>query len=110
MKLTMERAQAMMNKNGGSLNLSGTQITTLPDNLTVGDSLYLSGTQINRSKASKVRRLQDGEYAPKRYLYADGILTHVRGCKKSAITSSILARSRGGMWYRMEICMHTATS
>ena len=82
MKLTMERAQAMMNKNGGSLNLSGTQITTLPDNLTVGDSLYLSGTQINRSKASKVRRLQDGEYAPKRYLYADGILTHVRGCKK----------------------------
>ena len=31
---------------GGSLYLSGTQITVLPDNLTVGGSLYLSGTQI----------------------------------------------------------------
>ena len=31
---------------GGSLYLSGTQITSLPDNLTVGGSLYLSGTQI----------------------------------------------------------------
>ncbi len=30
----------------GSLYLSGTQITALPDNLTVGGSLYLSGTQI----------------------------------------------------------------
>ena len=29
-----------------SLYLSGTQITALPDNLTVGSSLYLSGTQI----------------------------------------------------------------
>ena len=31
---------------GGSLDLSGTQITSLPDNLTVGGSLDLSGTQI----------------------------------------------------------------
>ena len=31
---------------GGSLNLSGTQITSLPDNLTVGGYLDLSGTQI----------------------------------------------------------------
>ena len=30
----------------GSLDLSGTQITALPDNLTVTGSLYLSGTQI----------------------------------------------------------------
>ena len=31
---------------GGSLDLSGTQITALPDGLTVGGSLDLSGTQI----------------------------------------------------------------
>jgi len=31
---------------GGSLDLRGTQITSLPDNLTVGGSLYLRGTQI----------------------------------------------------------------
>ncbi|WP_080206176.1 hypothetical protein [Salmonella enterica] len=31
---------------GGSLYLSGTSITTLPDNLTVGGSLHLSGTSI----------------------------------------------------------------
>ena len=31
---------------GGSLYLSGTQITSLPDNLTVGGYLDLSGTQI----------------------------------------------------------------
>ena len=31
---------------GGSLDLSGTPITSLPDNLTVGGWLYLSGTKI----------------------------------------------------------------
>ena len=31
---------------GGYLNLENTQITSLPDNLTVGTSLYLRGTQI----------------------------------------------------------------
>ena len=36
----------MMAENGGSLNLSYTQITALPNNLTVGGSLDLSYTQI----------------------------------------------------------------
>ena len=36
---------------GGSLDLEGTQITALPDNLSVSGSLNLSGTQIT-SKAS----------------------------------------------------------
>ena len=35
MKLTLEQAQEMMERNGGSLYLSGTGITSLPDNLTV---------------------------------------------------------------------------
>ena len=62
MKLTLKRAKAMMEQNGGGLDLSGTQITALQER--------------------KVKRLRDGDYVNKRYVYADGILTHVRGCKK----------------------------
>ena len=60
---------------GWSLYLSGTNITSLPDNLTVGGSLYLSGTGI---KSRKCKKLKDGDYVPGRYIYADGILTHVK--------------------------------
>lgn len=65
---------------GGSLNLRGTQITSLPDNLTVGGSIYNDLTQI--TNPDNYRRPQDGDYVPGRYLYADGILTHVKGCKQ----------------------------
>ncbi len=44
-----DRIKNMMDKNGhisGDLDLSGTQITALPDGLTVGGDLYLRGTQI----------------------------------------------------------------
>ena len=100
MKLTLERAQAIMERNGGSLDLSGTQISSLPnnltvggwldlsgtqisslpDNLTVGGWLYLSGTQIRNRKAYK--RLKHGDYVPGKFLYADGILTHIKSCHK----------------------------
>lgn len=46
MKYTLEELQKIMDDNGGSLYLSGTQITSMPDNLTVGGSLDLSGTEI----------------------------------------------------------------
>ena len=46
MKLTIEEAQNMMKRNSGYLNLRGTPIQTLPDNLTVGGSLNLSDTPI----------------------------------------------------------------
>ena len=124
MKLTMEQAKDIMEKNGGSLDLSGTQITSLPDNLTVGGSLYLSGTQITslpdnltvgggldlsgtqitslpdnltvggslylrgtqikdkEKEKKRVKRLHDGDYVPGKYLYADGILTHVKSSHK----------------------------
>lgn len=36
---TKEELEAIAAKNGGSLYLRGTQITSLPDNLTVGDWL-----------------------------------------------------------------------
>lgn len=38
---------------GGSLDLRGTNITSLPDNLTVGGSLDLEGTSITSNKISK---------------------------------------------------------
>ena len=65
---------------GGYLDLSDTPIQTLPDNLTVGGDLYLRGTQISKKAAiKKANKLHDGDYVPNRYLYADGILTHIKG-------------------------------
>ena len=61
---------------GGWLDIRETQITSLPEGLTVGGSLYLSGTQI--TNRTKFKKLQNGDYVPGRYLYADGILTHVK--------------------------------
>ena len=46
MKLTLEKAKALMDQNNGGLDLSYTGITELPDNLTVGGDLYLSGTGV----------------------------------------------------------------
>lgn len=69
---------------GGYLDLSGTKITALPDNLTVGGWLDLSGTKITDKvkESKKVRRLRDGDYVPGRYIYCDGILTHVRSKRR----------------------------
>jgi len=65
---------------GGSLYLRGTQITALPDGLTVGGSLYLRGTQImNRGHYKK---LENGDYVAGKYLYCDDMLIHVRRKKK----------------------------
>ena len=101
MKLTLEQAQKLMERNGFSLDLRGTGITSLPDNLTVGGwidlegcvaitslpdnltvgiSLDLRGTGI--TDTSKVQYLCDGDYVEGRDLYADGILTHVRKRRK----------------------------
>ena len=44
--LTLAKATAIMDNNGGNLDLCGTQITSLPDNLTVGGGLYLCDTPI----------------------------------------------------------------
>ena len=46
MKLTIDEANKLMNENNGNLDLSWTQITSLPEGLKVGGSLYLRGTQI----------------------------------------------------------------
>lgn len=75
---TLEELQAIMNANGGWLDLRGTGITSLPDNLTVGGSLDLRGTGITNPKYTK---LENGMYVPERYIYADNILTHVKSKK-----------------------------
>ena len=46
MKLTIEEAQNMMERNFGYLDLSDTPIQTLPDSLTVGGYLDLRRTPI----------------------------------------------------------------
>lgn len=81
----------------GNLHLRGTPITELPDGLTVGRSLDLSHSMISElpddltvggfvtgfgGNTSSVKRLEDGDYIPGRYLYADGILTHVNRKRK----------------------------
>ena len=67
---------------GGSLDLSG--LTSIPEgfNPTVGGCLYLSSlTSKERSKV-KCKRLSDGDCVPGKYLYCDGILTHVKKERK----------------------------
>ena len=81
---------------GGILYLSNTKITSLPDNLAVGGSLDLRGTLItslpdNLKVGGRIisyenldhyTRLQNGDYVEGKYLFADGILTHVKRAKK----------------------------
>lgn len=77
MKLTLEDALSRINA-VGSLDLSGTGITALPDNLTVGGSLDLRGTGITAGERRKVKLLRNGDFVDGHYLYCDNILTHVR--------------------------------
>ena len=46
MEFTLEELKKMMEENGGSLDLRGTGITSLPDGLTVGGDLDLRDTGI----------------------------------------------------------------
>ena len=152
MKLTLEDAKRMMKENGGSLDLShtpitslpdglkvggyldleGTQITALPEGLTVGGDLYLRRTPItalpeglavggdlylrdtpitalpedlkvgsyifpHNPNIKKLLKhvLKDGDYVPGKYLYADGILTHVKNRRKSGAYTYYLGKIKG---------------
>ncbi len=71
----------MMDKYG-NLHLSGcTSLTALPDGLTVGGWIYLNNT-IDKRELNKVKKLKDGDYVEGKYLFADGILTHIKKAKK----------------------------
>ena len=100
---------------GGSLDLMGTQITALPEGLTCGGSLYLNntpikalpegltcggsldlrGTQIKSSDAKRVRRLKDGDYVAGKYIYCDGILTHVAKTRKAGDYMLYIGKIKG---------------
>ena len=82
-KLTLEQAEKMMRESGGSLYLYNTPIQSLPDNLTVGGNLDLYNTAIQSlpKERAKVKKLHNGDYVPNKYLYADGILTHIKSRK-----------------------------
>ncbi len=77
----LEELNKHMEECGGWLDLRGTQITSLPDNLTVGGWLDLSGTQITGNRNYK--HLQNGDYVEGKYLYADNILVHIKKAKKA---------------------------
>ena len=68
----------------GWLDLSDcTGLTSLPEGLTVGGRLYLYGcTGLPIGEERKVRKPVNGEYVAGRYLYADGILTHIKKKKQ----------------------------
>lgn len=100
MKLTLKKANEMMNKSGGSLDLSGcTGLTSLPEGLTVGGYLYLCGTGINHAENPaeriKIKHLRDGDCVPGRYLYADGILTHIKKTKKAGAYTLYIGKIPG---------------
>ena len=85
MTYTLEQLERMKDR-FGSLYLSGcTGLSALPDGLTVGGSLNLSGCtglENIRKERSEVKHLNEGDYFPGRYIYCDGILTHVKKEKK----------------------------
>ena len=67
---------------GGNLGLDG--LTSIPEgfNPTVGGNLWLDGLTIVKRAKVRINRPVPGFYKPGEYLYADGILTHVKGTKK----------------------------
>ena len=78
MRLSIKTARKMMEAADGNLYLRGTGITSLPEGLTVGGGLDLRGTGIMCDELIKVKKLHDGDYSPGKWIYADGILTHVK--------------------------------
>ena len=96
-KFTLEELNEMMEDNGGSLDLENcTQITALPEGLTVGGYLDLRGTQITAlpegltvggyldldnctqiKNDDKYHRLREGDFVDGKYIYCDGMLTHI---------------------------------
>lgn len=92
MKLTLEEAYELTDS-GGSLNLQGTQITALPDNLTVGGWLNLRDTVI--TAGAKYKRLNAGDYVYGRYLYADGILSHIKASRRVGDYTLYIGKIKG---------------
>ena len=113
MKYTLEKLKKIMEENGGYLDLRGTQITQLPEGLTVGGYLDLRGTQITQlpegltvggsldlrgtqiTNPRHYKKLKDGDYIPNKLLKADGIITLVKRCKKLGSYVYYIGRIKG---------------
>ena len=93
MNFTLEQLKEKMKRNGGWLDLSGTQITSLPEGLTVGGSLYLSGTQITNPKHYK--RLKNGDFVNGKYIYCDDMLIHIKRKKKIGEYTFFVGKIKG---------------
>ena len=64
---------------GGSLYLSNTNITELPENLTVGDNVY----GFNGDRITSIKKVLKGYNKELKYIYFDGILWgNVKSVKK----------------------------
>lgn len=90
---THEQLKQMMEDNGGNLDLKGAQNITFPEGLTVGGDLYLRGAQT--TKEIHYKKLKDGDYEPGKYLFADGILTHVKRCRIWGAYSLYIGKIKG---------------
>ena len=132
MEYTLEQLKKMMDANGGSLDLCGTPIkslpdgltvggaldlrdtpiTSLPDGLTVGRRLYLCGTPITSlpdgltvggiifsngkiTNPTAYHELRNGDYVEGKYLFCDGILTHVKRKKQIGNYTFYIGRIKG---------------
>ena len=112
MEYTLEQLKKMMDANGGSLDLSDTPITSLPDGLTVGGWLDLSGAQITAlpdgltvggiifsngrlTNPTAYHELRNGDYVDGKYLFCDGILTHVKRKKQIGNYTYYIGRIKG---------------
>lgn len=76
----------------GNLYLNG--LTSIPDgcNPTIGGEIYYF--KHTKCKISE-NCLQDGTYIPGEYLYADGILTHVKKCRKVGDYTYYIGKIKG---------------
>ena len=92
MEYTLERLKKMMDANGGALDLSGTPITSLPDGLTVGDIIFSNGRITN---PTAYQELRNGDYVDGKYLFCDGILTHVKRKKQIGNYTYYIGRIKG---------------
>ena len=93
MNYTLEELKEKMKRNGGWLDLSGTQITTLPEGLTVGGWLDLSGTQITNPKHYK--KLKNGDFVDGKYIYCDNMLIHIKRKKKIGEYTFFIGKIKG---------------
>lgn len=81
---------------GGWLDLSGcTGLTALPDNIKIGGGVFSDNDALLNPADDIAFSLKDGVYVPGRYLFADGIFTHVAREKKIGEYTYYIGKIKG---------------